>query len=133
MFNILWIEDESDKIGGLVRPLKKDGNTIIVAKDKIEALTILTSNQKIDLIILDIIIPQGVSEPFAEYVGCDVLRNIREELNLTTPVIVLTVVDDDEILSSILKLNVSKILRKGAYLPSHLKEEVYSVLGYNQL
>jgi CheY-like chemotaxis protein len=132
MSKILWIEDEANKIGGLVRPLIKDGNKVIIANDKVEALSILSMETDIDLIILDIIIPEGGDDhktDIKEYVGCILLQTIRTELHITIPIIVLTVVDDEEILTAIRKCGVSRVLRKGAYLPSNLRKEVYDLLS----
>lgn len=129
MANILWIEDEADKIGGLVRPLIKDGHNIIVALNKEDALKKI-NNHQIDLIILDIIIPDGdvLKKDIESYVGIKLLEIFRKN-NANVPIIVLTVVNDENTLNEIRNYGVTKILKKGAYLPSNLRSEIYDTLG----
>lgn len=131
MANILWIEDESVKIYGLVRPLEKDGHQITTAIDKRDALEKL-KEATYDLIILDIIIPEGEEintlQRIEPYVGIQVLEYIKETQQ-KVPVIVLTIVNDEEPLSYIRGYGDIRILHKGSYLPSDLKAEVYDVLG----
>jgi two-component system, OmpR family, alkaline phosphatase synthesis response regulator PhoP len=131
MATILWVEDEAVQIGGLVRPLKNDKHNIIVALDKKDALQKLKNNEP-DLIILDLIIPAGIDNPqkrtIEPYEGMLFLEEAKR-ISPNVPVIVLTIVSDQEVLDSVRKLGADKILRKGSYLPSDLRKEVYALLG----
>lgn len=132
MASILWIEDETNKIGGLVRPLQQDGHDIFIAEDEEDALNKIKTISKIDLIILDLIIPEGGKhwkKDIEEYVGLNLLRQLIDIEKINIPIIVLSVVDDEEALEKVREMGITKILRKGSYLPSTLRKEVYEVLG----
>ena len=126
---ILWIEDDADMLMGLVRPLERDGHEIIVATDEIEALEKIKEN-KFDLILFDIIIPTGVKGNSRDipFVGMELLKKLKD-MNIKTPIIVLSVVRDQKMINEMLDMGVKKVLPKGAYLPSKLKKEIYDVLG----
>lgn len=131
MANILWIEDEASRIQGIMRPLEREGHRIDVAPDKLRALDLLSSRQY-DLILLDIIIPDG-ADPGADdlepYEGIRVLQRIRRELQLQTPVIIFSVVNEATAREATKRLGVQKILSKGSLLPSDMKSAVHEVLG----
>ena len=126
---ILWIEDDADMLMGLVRPLERDGHEIIVATDEIEALEKIKEN-KFDLILFDIIIPTGVKEDPGDvpFVGMELLKKLKD-MNITTPIIVLSVMRNKKMINKMYEMGVKKVLPKGAYLPSKLKKEIYDVLG----
>lgn len=133
MTDILWVEDEADKIYGLVKPLEKDGHNITVAKDREDAFRKIKSD-KIDLIILDLIIPSGttpIRKELEPYEGIILLKNLKEN-NINIPIIILTVVNDEDVLNEARNFGATKILRKGALLPSELKKEVDEILGINK-
>ena len=125
---ILWIEDDADMLMGLVRPLEKDGHKIIVATDEVEALEKIKQND-FDLILFDIIIPRGVKENSGNvaFVGMDLLRKLKG-MNIKIPIIVLSVVRDQKMINEMYIMGVKKVLPKGAYFPSKLKEEIYDTL-----
>jgi len=127
---ILWIEDDADLLIGLVRPLEKDGHEIIIVKDEKEALeTIEKSN--FDLILFDIIIPTGIPGDMGEvpFVGMRLLEKLLVGMKIKTPIIVLSVVHDSTMINRIYEMGAKKVLPKGAFLPSKLREEVYEMLG----
>lgn len=131
MARILWVEDEAQKINGLVRPLIKDNHIIEIANDKKEALFKL-NKFKYDLILLDIIIPEGVDglpERIDPYEGLNLLIKIKELFDDTLPILVLSVVNDKEIINKIREIGVSMMLKKGTLLPSILKKHIYDILG----
>lgn len=130
---ILWIEDDAKELKSLVWPLEKDGHEIIFAEDKEEALTIVKTNI-FNLIIVDLIIPTGEKNDKGDnhFVGVNLIRILKEilkEKNITTPIIVLSVVRDHEIIEEIRNMGIKKFLPKGAFLPSLLKKEIYDILG----
>ena len=139
MAQILWIEDEATKLKGLVRPLERSGDVVTFALSKREAFALCESNHY-DLIILDLIIPSGSDEPTRnqipnvqdfegeEYEGVKFLCELRASGKGGIPILVLSVVDDEETLDEVKAMGVNKVLRKGSYLPSDLKIEVDSLL-----
>lgn len=125
---ILWLEDDADKLMGLVRPLEKDGHKIIVTYNEVEALEKI-EKYNFDLILLDIIIPTGVKDDKGDipFVGMELLKIIKEK-QINTPILVLTVVRHKDMIDEMYNLGATKVLEKGACLPTKLKEEIYEIL-----
>ena len=126
---ILWVEDDAQKLKGLVKPLEKDGHKIIFAEDKEEALNRIENND-FNLIIVDLIIPTGEQDNNGKnhFVGVDLIKILKQK-NIAAPIIVLSVVRDYDIIEELQSIGVNTILPKGSFLPSHLKKEVYRTLG----
>ena len=82
--NILIVEDEKEIREGVSEYLAEDGYSVISAEDGMQAIE-LFKNNKIDLVILDIMLPKAN--------GFVVLNKIRQESNV--PVIMLTAMSDD--------------------------------------
>ena len=82
--NILIVEDEKEIREGVSEYLSEVGYNVISAEDGIQAIE-LFKNSKIDLVILDIMLPKAN--------GFVVLNKIRQESNV--PVILLTAMSDD--------------------------------------
>jgi len=126
---ILWLEDDADRLMGLVRPLEKDGHKICVTYNEAEALEKI-EKYNFDLIMIDIIIPTGVKDDKGDipFVGMELLKIIKDK-QINTPILVLTVVRHKKMIDEMYDLGVIKVLEKGAYLPSKLKEQIYEILG----
>ena len=82
--NILIVEDEKEIREGVSEYLAEVGYRVISAEDGMQAIE-LFKNSKIDLVILDIMLPKAN--------GFVVLNKIRQESNV--PVIMLTAMSDD--------------------------------------
>ncbi|MBU6136977.1 response regulator transcription factor [Clostridium tertium] len=82
--NILIVEDEKEIREGVSEYLAEVGYSVISAEDGMQAIE-LFNNNKIDLVILDIMLPKAN--------GFVVLNKIRQESNV--PVIMLTAMSDD--------------------------------------
>ena len=82
--NILIVEDEKEIREGVSEYLSEVGYNAISAEDGMQAIE-LFKNSKIDLVILDIMLPKAN--------GFVVLNKIRQESNV--PVIMLTAMSDD--------------------------------------
>ncbi|WP_330594161.1 response regulator transcription factor [Paeniclostridium hominis] len=82
--NILIVEDEKEIREGVSEYLSEVGYNVISAEDGMQAIE-LFKNSKIDLVILDIMLPKAN--------GFVVLNKIRQESNI--PVIMLTAMSDD--------------------------------------
>ena len=82
--NILIVEDEKEIREGVSEYLAEVGYSVISAEDGMQAIE-LFKNNKIDLVILDIMLPKAN--------GFVVLNKIRQERNV--PVIMLTAMSDD--------------------------------------
>src|ERR1051325_11469214 len=93
---IAWIEDESDVIFGVVKPLTKEGFIIKQYFTYYDALNHIHEIAKCDLILLDVILPPGKSSESGKNLGLKLLKKFRDEMGLTTPVLVFSIVANAE-------------------------------------
>jgi len=82
--SILLVDDERLLVKGLKRSLENEGYQVLAAYDGLEALELL-DRQSVDLVILDIMLPQ--------IDGFEVCRRLRKKSSV--PVIMLTARGDD--------------------------------------
>ncbi len=133
MAKILWIEDEADRIRGVVRSIEKE-HDFDIAYSRSEALRKLEINNY-DLIILDIYIPpvsegeEKTHQKHEDYEGIKVLEILRNELKIKTKLIIFSVVNTSELDKLTNGLNVFAIMQKGTLSPKSLKEKVNEALG----
>ena len=126
---IIWIEDDTDIIDPVVRPLELAGYEIVRIPTAIEALEAVGQIKDADLILLDMILqPGNTDREFSRYSGLDILKELREKHKVGTPVVALTVVTRTEIRQRLHEFNVADIIRKPVR-PSQLKERVEAVLS----
>jgi len=125
---ILWVEDDAIKLKGLVRPLEKDGHKIFYAEDQEEALGLIEIYD-FNLIVVDLLIPIGKKwdTGINHFVGVNLIKILKEK-KILTPICVLSVVRDPDIIQQIKSMGVEKFLQKGSLLPSMLKKEIYDML-----
>ena len=130
---IVWIEDDTDIIDPVVRPLERAGHRFIRLHSAHEALDAIEEMRRADLILLDIIfppaqVPQGFDQAngFNQYTGLHLLRQLRTVHGVTTPVVVLTVVIRPELDKELETLDVADIIHKPVR-PSELKRRVEAV------
>lgn len=100
--NILLIEDNSSIIKGLTYSFTKDNYNLIVKTTVKDAILYLTNNKNIDLIILDITLPDGD--------GFDLFKNVIKDLNI--PTIFLTAKDDEETIVECLNIGAEDYITK---------------------
>ncbi len=128
---IVWIEDDTNIINDVVRPLERSGYQIERFYTVREALDNLDTLKACDLILLDLIIPLGgAAEPVGHYPGMYLLRTFREKYALEQPVIVLSVVADAEVFQDLKSLGAE--IENKPILPSKLKRLVEEVLGIDE-
>lgn len=84
MKHIFFVEDDLSLISGLSFAIKKQGYEIEVARTSLEAETLWT-NEKYDLVILDVSLPDGS--------GYDLCKKIRKTSKV--PIMFLTAADDE--------------------------------------
>ncbi|HBX68653.1 MAG TPA: hypothetical protein DEH25_04535 [Chloroflexi bacterium] len=126
---IIWIEDDTDIIDPVVRPLELAGYNIVRLNTAHDALNAIDQIRSADLILLDMILrPGNTDREFSRYSGLDVLRELRSVHQIDNPVIAFTVVVRDEIRQRLHELGVADIVRKPVR-PSELKERVEHVLN----
>jgi CheY-like chemotaxis protein len=124
---IVWIEDDTDIINDVVRPLERGGYAIERFYTVKEALDNIETLRACDLILLDLIIPPGeTDERFGHYPGMYLLRTFRQKYQFDQPVIVLSVVADAEVFQDLKELDAE--IENKPILPSKLKRLVEEVL-----
>jgi DNA-binding response OmpR family regulator len=143
---ILWIDDDYFHLKGLTRSLEKDGYKITVARSYEEAKNELDRNTDFCIVLLDLIIPYSltgnkikdktpdksdklVETPgkLAEH-GVSLFNDIKKILPQTTPIIILSIVQAEEIISDLIKNGAHKRLIKLGLLPNTLKNTVLESL-----
>ncbi len=124
---IVWIEDDTEIINNVVRPLERAGHRIERFYNVKDVLDNIESLKACDLILLDLIIPTGDgNDAYGRYPGIYLLRAFREKYQLKQPVIVLSVVADVEVFQD-LKVLGAQVLNK-PIRPSELKRLVEEAL-----
>jgi CheY-like chemotaxis protein len=127
---IVWIEDDTDVLDPTVKPLRDMGFTIQEYRTYAEADANIEVLRKCDLILLDLILPPGNSTIKGEYLGLKLLRRLRKDLKVKTPIIVYSVVANAhevvhlEELEELEAVPLTKTVR-----PSKLKAQVLEALG----
>jgi two-component system response regulator YesN len=125
---IVWIEDDVDIIGPVVRPLERAGFEIVRLRTAKEVFDNVAKLHEADLILLDMLLPDGGSGlELGRYTGLDIFKELLENHALKTPVVALTVVAREEIRKNLRDLGVADIVRKPVR-PSELKERIEQVL-----
>ena len=129
---ILFIDDEASFLmRGFIDVLEDYGHNVILAQDGEEALRHLKDrNYNFDLIIMDLFLPRGNVEDLplipenigAHEMGIEILRQLREEMRVETPVIVLSAVGDNEVKTRVLEMGVKRVFTKPVSLRSFMDE-----------
>lgn len=126
---IVWIEDDVDIIGPVVRPLERAGYKIIRLQNAKAVFENIAKLHDSDLILLDMLLPDGGSGlALGRYTGLDIFRELVENYDLKTPVVALTVVAREEVRKNLRDLGIADIVRKPVR-PSELKERIEQVLS----
>jgi CheY-like chemotaxis protein len=131
--NILWIEDDYYHVSGLIQPLQEEGYKFKIARSYLEAKNYLVNWQEFSAIILDLIIPyseEHLEDP-GKGRGYDPIENgiklfsyLIEEINVTIPIIILSIVANKERINKLLEQGATMCLYKGFILPEDLKLEI---------
>ena len=108
MMNILLIEDNLSIIKGIKYNLEQNNYQVVAKTNICDSINYLNSNNKIDLIILDVTLPDGN--------GFNLYENNIKDLNI--PTIILTAVDDEDNVVKGLELGVNEYITK----PFSMKE-----------
>jgi len=124
MKSILLVEDDPFLIDIYRKKLEDTGFKVKVAETGEKALR-SAQNEKPDLLILDIVLPQ--------LEGWEILRRIKEKPELKSlKVIILSNLGQKEEVQKGLKMGAAKYLIKAHYTPSEIIEEIKKVLKETQ-
>ena len=119
MKKILLIEDEKLTREMYITKLKGEGFQIFEAITTDEAEQVL-SKERVDLIILDIILPKEN--------GLDYLERVRKEKKKIPPVVILSNLEGDEFRKRAKRLKAKNYFLKTDYIPSEIVELIKQYL-----
>lgn len=119
---VLIIEDDNFLQGLEAKKLSKEGYEVLAASNSEETFKILDSKEKIDMILLDLLLP--------EVDGFSILQKIRENKELVTlPVIVFSNLSEEKDIDKAKKLGISEFMVKSNFTLDELTEKVRSLIG----
>jgi len=144
---ILWIEDDYRDLKGLLKPIERRGFEVVSARCYEQAIAELAKLENdFCLIVLDLIIPRSLTKIIPPKIseeeyengsetpdllvenGMELLKYIKQELKL--PVIILSIISNNDIIHKIEELNVKRIAKIGL-LPNKLEEFILNELRDN--
>ena len=100
--NILLVEDNESIIKGLEYTLTKEGYKVTVKMNVEDSIDYITSDSNIDLVILDITLPDGN--------GLDLYKDYIKEKNIST--IILTAIDTEDYIVNGLNIGAEDYITK---------------------
>ena len=119
---ILIIEDDNFLQGLEATKLKKEGYEVMAASNSVEAFKFIEGKSKIDLILLDLLLP--------EVDGFMILEKIRQnKAMLTIPVIVFSNLSEEKDIKRATKLGISEFMVKSNFTLDELAKKVKSLIG----
>ncbi len=119
---ILIIEDDNFLQGLEATKLKKEGYDVLGASNGEDAIKLIDAKTKIDLILLDLLLP-GVD-------GFMLLEKIRQDkIFLTIPVIVFSNLSEDKDIKRAQKLGISEFMVKSNFTLDELAKKVKELIG----
>lgn len=119
---VLIIEDDIFLQGLEATKLKKEGYNILSASDGKEAYTIFDSNIKLDIILLDLMLP-GID-------GFEVLERIRKEKSpAELPIIVFSNLSEETDIRKAEKFGIKEFMIKSNFNLDELATKVKEALG----
>lgn len=121
---LLIVDDDSTNRLVLKGALTAQGYEVIIAEDGLRALMILRTDKTIDLVLLDVVMP--------EMDGIEVLRFMKGEATLShVPVVMISALDDADRIATCLEMGADDFLSK-PFNPVILKARVSSSLSRKQ-
>ena len=119
---ILIVEDDNFLQGLEATKLKKEGYDILTAVNSVEAFKVIESKNKVDLILLDLLLP--------DVDGFMILEKIRENKEyLTIPVIVFSNLSEEKDITRAQKLGISEFMVKSNFTLDELTKKVKGLIG----
>ena len=120
--SILIIEDDEFLLGLEATKLKKKGYEMLTALNSVEAFKIMESGTKIDLILLDLLLP--------DVDGFMILEKIRQNKDFKeTPVIVFSNLSEDKDIEKAKSLGISEFMIKSSFTLDELSTKVKELIG----
>jgi two-component system OmpR family response regulator len=119
---ILIIEDDDFLQGLEAKKLIAEGYEVLTSSSSEEAFKILEENKNVDLILLDLLLP--------EVNGFTILKNLREnEETAKMPVIVFSNLAEEKDVKEAKKLGIDDFMIKSNFTLDELTEKVRQLIG----
>lgn len=119
---ILIVEDDNFLLGLEAKKLKDKGYEVLSAANATEAFKIVDSKEPIDLVLLDLMLP--------EVDGFTILKKIREDENLRhVPVVIFSNLYEEKDLKKATKLGISNFMIKSNFTLDELTEKIKTLVG----
>jgi CheY-like chemotaxis protein len=119
---LLIVEDDTFLQRLETTKLKKDGYDVLTASNSVEAFKALSGNQKIDLILLDLLLP--------EVDGFTILEKIKQNsATKDIPVIVFSNLSEEKDVSRAKKLGASEFMVKSNFTLDEISKKIKELIG----
>lgn len=119
---ILIIEDDNFLQGLEATKLKKEGYNILTASNSVEAFKAFEGTEKIDLVLLDLLLP--------DVDGFMILEKIRQNPTLkTVPVIVFSNLSEEKDVTRATSLGISEFMIKSNFTLDEISKKVKELIG----
>jgi CheY-like chemotaxis protein len=138
---ILWIDDDYYAIQGLFRSIEKSGIKVISATSALDGYRKAQKWKEYDLIVVDLILPIAEHQETVpdivktwedEYenaqVGVGMVKWLLQNLEVTCPVVILSVVPNPLVTYGLTDLAIKVAISKGGLLPSDLYSEIMKLI-----
>jgi DNA-binding response OmpR family regulator len=120
MKTILAVDDDPDILALEEKILKREGYEVLTASNGAKAISIIKSGRKIDMILLDVMMPN--------INGFEVSQWVRGESNQRIPVIFVTAKDDAQSMKEGFRVGGTAYLTK-PFTTTQLVKAVTSLIG----
>jgi DNA-binding response OmpR family regulator len=125
-YKVLWIEDEAATLNSIMNPLRRKGAQVDQICNKADAMSLSRPELKeYDLIILDILLPETKGSPYGGNFLEDILKHIRKNLQSDIPIVVLSILTQQEHQEILSRYKVADFIPK----PTEVKEITDSVMS----
>ncbi len=122
MKTVFIIEDDIFLQGLEATKLKKEGFDILTASNGDEAMKIIGGENKVDLILLDLLLP-GID-------GFEILNKIKQGKNTSSvPVIVFSNLSEEKDIARAKKLGISEFMIKSNFNLDELTSKIRELIG----
>jgi DNA-binding response OmpR family regulator len=119
---ILIVEDDNFLQGLEATKLKKEGYNILTAANSVETFKAVESKETIDLILLDLLLP--------DVDGFTILEKIRKIKSFqTTPVIVFSNLSEEKDIARATKLGISEFMIKSNFTLDEISKKIKELIG----
>ncbi len=119
---VLIVEDDNFLLGLEAKKLKEKGYDVLSAANSVEAFKIIDSKETIDLVLLDLMLP--------DVDGFAILKRIREDADLkNVPVVIFSNLYEEKDLKKATKLGISNFMIKSNFTLDELTEKIKMLVG----